>query len=268
MSVSIYINSDLFIITINSSDTLTKNKDDILCTVSKTDNDIVEIYETTPNEAQRNLIFSSKYTNFTSPTGSTGISVCTAINDLIKYGDLQYDAIYIDETRWRTISTANAFHIASAVTAADVFWHTTLGQSSIRQNVGSSNPPAFTYLKASDYVSSIGLTPKLRIKVSLMAVNDTAPARTLTVGLYPCNSPTSGTTGGVGVRAYASGTVVTGSNTISFASPAADNMTFDQYTQSFSFPSDGLYSIATSISGALTANSGVHILAELQVHFE
>jgi hypothetical protein len=179
-----------------------------------------------------------------------------------------YDALYEHENTWKTVALGNVLLASAAVTAADVYWHTNLGQTSLRQNVASSNPPAFTYLKSSDYVSAIGLTPKLRIKVSLMAVNDTAPARTLTVGLYPCNSPTSGTTGGAGLRQYASGTVVTGSNSIAFASPAADTMTFDQATSSFTFPSDGLYSIATDVSGALTANSAVHIIAELQLRFE
>lgn len=100
-----------------------------------------------------------------------------------------------------------------------------------------------------------------------MSVNDVAPARTLVVGLYPCSGPSSGTTGGAGVRAYASGTVVTGS-TVTFTTPAADAFTTDQYSSTFDFPADGLYAIGCSINGALAANSGVHIIAELQVHYE
>lgn len=89
MSVGVHINSDLFIITVDGSNTLSKNKQDVFCSVSNSDSSVVNIYETTPNESGRNLIFSSAYSNFTSPTGSTASSVCIAINDLIKYGSPQ-----------------------------------------------------------------------------------------------------------------------------------------------------------------------------------
>ncbi len=178
-----------------------------------------------------------------------------------------YDALNTHESTWQTLAYAPAFHIAANVTAADIYWHNALGQASFRQGVAASNPPVFKYLKSADFSSSIGLTPKLRLKVHLMSVNDVAPARTLVVGLYPCSGPASGTTGGAGVRAYAAGTVVTGSE-ITFTTPAADTFTTDQTTASFAFPADGLYAIGCSINGALAANSGVHIIVELQYRFE
>lgn len=189
------------------------------------------------------------------------------VTDIAPSENKVYDALYTHETAWKTLAHAPAFHIATNVTAADVYWHNAVGQASFRQGVAAANPPVFKYLKSTDFSSSIGLTPKLRIKVNLMSVNDAAPARTLVVGLYPCSGPSTGVTGGVGVRAYTAGTVVSGSE-ITFTTPAADTFTTDQYSATFDVPADGLYAIATSINGALAANSGVHIIAELQYHFE
>ncbi len=198
-----------------------------------------------------------------------GLSDVDNTSDLSKpLSTAQIAAIAVEEGRWKTIAVGHAFHVAAQVTAADVYWHQALGQVSIRQGTGSSNPPSFVYLRASDYVSAIGLTPKLRIKVSLASVNDVAPGRTITPGLYPCSGPTSGTTGAINTRVYNAGTVVPGSNGLSFATPAADSMVFNQYSSVFSFPADGLYSIASLIDGALAANSGVHLMCELQYHFE
>ncbi len=178
-----------------------------------------------------------------------------------------YNAHKTHENAWQTLAYAPAFHIAANVTAADVYWHNALGQASFRQGVAVSNPPVFKYIKSSDFVSAVGLTPKLRIKIHLFSVNDAAPGRTLVVGLYPCSGPSTGSTGGVGVRAYAAGTVVTGSE-ITFTTPAADTFTTDMYSTTFDIPVDGLYAIATSINGALAANSGVHVISELQFRFE
>lgn len=180
-----------------------------------------------------------------------------------------YDALAIHEGEWKTLAHGRAFHIASNVTAAGIYWHNTLGHTStITGSTGSNTAPSFIYIKSSDFVSSIGLTPKLRIKIHLFSVNNVAPARTFTVGLYPCSGPSTGSTGGVGVRIYDAGKVVSGSDGYSVASPAADTFTLDQYSSVFSLPDDGLYAIACDISGAMAASSGVHILAELQYHFE
>lgn len=181
--------------------------------------------------------------------------------------NIVYDALYAHEMQWKKIVDGNIFLTSGSVAAADVYWHTFSSNVSIRQNVGSNFSPSFIYLKSSDYLSAIGLVPKLRIKISLVAVNDAAPGRTITVGLYPCSGPTSGTTGAANTRVYSSGTVVSGSE-ITFTTPAADTFTTDQYSATFDLPSDGLYAIASYVNGALAANSGVHILSELEYHFE
>lgn len=95
MAVDISVMNDLFIITIDDVTTLTKNKEDIFCRVSPDDSTITEIWETSPDESKRNLIFSSLYTNFSSPTGSTAAFVCYGINQLLKNGSpLNQDTPY------------------------------------------------------------------------------------------------------------------------------------------------------------------------------
>lgn len=84
MSIAITVNSDLFIITVDDNTTLTKNKDDIFCDVSSSVSSVVEIWETSPKESDRTLIFSSDYSNFSTPTGSTAATVCYGINQLLK----------------------------------------------------------------------------------------------------------------------------------------------------------------------------------------
>lgn len=68
----------------DGSTTLSKDRDDLLCVVSNDDSTVVEIWETSGNESTRNIILSSFYSNFTTPTGSTASAVCTEINTLLK----------------------------------------------------------------------------------------------------------------------------------------------------------------------------------------
>ncbi len=179
-----------------------------------------------------------------------------------------FDALAIHESEWKTIAHGFANLGNPIVAAADIYWHSHMSNQNTRQNIDGALGPGFVYLKATDYVSAIGLTPKLRIKIALMSVNDVGPGQTITPGLYPCAGPTSGATGIATQRKFAAGTVVTGSNGISFVSPAADAFVVDQYSAVFNFPAEGLYSIASLTSGAFTASSAVHIIAELQLHFE
>lgn len=83
MAIVITVTGDTFIITIDEVQTLVKDREDILCKVSSDDSTIVQIWETSPNEGQRNIIFQSKYDNFTTPSGASASAVCTGINALI-----------------------------------------------------------------------------------------------------------------------------------------------------------------------------------------
>lgn len=82
MALTISVNASLFVI-YDGTNSLTKNKEDIFCRVSPVDSTIVEIWETTVNESKRNIIFASKYSNFTSPTGSTAANVVISIITLL-----------------------------------------------------------------------------------------------------------------------------------------------------------------------------------------
>lgn len=84
MVIGISVAADTFIITVDEVTTLTKNREDIYCCVSADDSTIVEIWETSPTESQRNLIFSSVYSNFNPPSGASASAVCTGINTILK----------------------------------------------------------------------------------------------------------------------------------------------------------------------------------------
>jgi hypothetical protein len=82
--MSIVINvTDIFMITIDNVVILTKNKTDILCNVSLQDNTSVELWECSTRGTNRNLIHSSLYTNFSTPSGASASEIVTAINSLL-----------------------------------------------------------------------------------------------------------------------------------------------------------------------------------------
>lgn len=62
---------------------LTKNKHDIFVCISVNNSSVVEIWETSPTEAKRNIIFSTLYTNFSTPSGASATAIVTAINSLL-----------------------------------------------------------------------------------------------------------------------------------------------------------------------------------------
>lgn len=75
--------TDIFTITIDESIILTKNKTDILCKVSSTDTTQVEIWETSFNEAKKNIIFSSLFSNFATPSGASASAIVNSISTLL-----------------------------------------------------------------------------------------------------------------------------------------------------------------------------------------
>lgn len=84
MIIEISVAEDTFIITVDEVTTLTKNREDIYCRVSPSDSTVVEIWETTPTESARNVIFSSVFSNFVTPSGASASAVCTGINTILR----------------------------------------------------------------------------------------------------------------------------------------------------------------------------------------
>lgn len=88
MTFEVNVN-DIFTITSVNTDAdinyivLTKDKHDIFCCVSNADSTVVEFWETSPNESSKNLIFSTVYSNITTPSGANATAVVSAIKTLI-----------------------------------------------------------------------------------------------------------------------------------------------------------------------------------------
>lgn len=82
MAYIISVNGSVFSIS-DGSNALVKNKEDILCRVSPSNTSVVDIIETSPNETERKIIFSSLYTNFGSPTGATAAIVVDGIKTIL-----------------------------------------------------------------------------------------------------------------------------------------------------------------------------------------
>ena len=133
------------------------------------------------------------------------------------------------------------------------------GASPIVPSSGSTTGMQFIYIDPADYPTVGSLTTKLRIRGQIL-VNNTAPTRTFTLGLYPVTSPA----GGAGAFTFTLGTVVTGSDGATVASPAANSIT-NMVGSDFAIPSAGLYAIGIVYSGALAANCVIMINAQLQM---
>lgn len=110
---------------------------------------------------------------------------------------------------------------------------------------GGTNPAIAQWFNfvAADY-SVTGLTPKLMLRATCDVA--TAPAITITVGLYPV---TQGAT-------ITLGNVVTNS-TIAFTTPAQNTVTTGQATD-FTVPSDGVYALGLTVSSVPSGNISVH----------
>lgn len=113
------------------------------------------------------------------------------------------------------------------------------------------------YLDPADYAVS-GLTAKYRVRATI-ATNATAPAITITPGLYPVT-----VAGGAGVLTATLGTVVSGS-TAALTTPSASTVTAATGTD-FTPPVAAGYQLGVALSGTIAANSFSSLTVELQVH--
>jgi len=102
-------------------------------------------------------------------------------------------------------------------------------------------------------------TTKLRLTAHYYA-NATAPAITMTAGLYPISSMG----GGADLVAITLGTVVSGS-TAAITTPSASAMT-TQDSGDFDLPTDGHYVLGCVLSGAPAANSKGILKVKLDMH--
>lgn len=95
-----------------------------------------------------------------------------------------------------------------------------------------------------------GKTQKLRVRAQ-QTTNQTAPAVTLTVGMYPVSAISAGS--------LTVGTVVSGS-TVAFASTAANTIA-QSNSGDFTIPADGLYIFGVANSGKTATLGSQHSLA-------
>jgi hypothetical protein len=155
---------------------------------------------------------------------------------------------------YRTVQTASGF-VADTATAGDYYFAND-GTVAI-ETADHSLAGLFIYIAAADFAIT-GRTTRLRVRGSAY-VNAVAPARTITLGLYPITS----VAGGNDLFQATLGTVVSGS-TVAFASPSA-NSTNVNTSGDFTIPADGHYALGFNIAGgAITANSRVIVNLWLQ----
>jgi hypothetical protein len=177
---------------------------------------------------------------------------------------LKADSAQSTGLAWSTLGTIDAANLAAvyrtiflangrATTAAAS--GTKYGMVPKNTNLSSftegsfDNPLVLKRLTAADFSLS-GATAKLRLVVNLVA--GTAPAITITAGLYPWSN-----SGGT----YTLGTVVSGS-TVAFATPGGLAMATAN-SGDFDFPADGYYVIGYTVSGTPSGNFSMH--SELQL---
>lgn len=115
------------------------------------------------------------------------------------------------------------------------------------------------YIDPADFPTVGSLATKLRIRGQI-SVNNTAPARTFTFGLYPITGPS----GATGVITFTVGTVITGSDGATVASPSANSLN-NLVGSDFAIPTAGYYAIGLVCSGAAAANSLLFITAQLEM---
>jgi hypothetical protein len=140
------------------------------------------------------------------------------------------------------------------------------GQTMTVGGSSATYPPATIYLNSADFAggSTINsISPLLRISGGII-VNNTAPASSFTIGLYPVsNNSGTGTASLIGVVL---GTVVSGSNGLTFTTPAA-KATTNGTSATFSFPPAGMYCLAAVSTATIATSSVVGFNFYLQVVF-
>lgn len=158
-------------------------------------------------------------------------------------------------TMYRTLTEAQS-RSPSAATVGDYLF-TQTGVAIIETGV-VVGPHSF-YVASADYAIT-GRTPKLRVRAQCHT-NATAPAITLTVGLYPITA----SAGGSDQNVITLGSVVAGS-TVAFASPGA-SASNQGNSGDFSLPADGHYALGVALSGTQATNASVSLAAQLQLHY-
>lgn len=177
------------------------------------------------------------------------------------YRDANGNLVHVDKpvrlaTQYRLVNAKPLRAQAANVTTAAVHMVQSSGLIVVQATAGATAD--FFYIDPDDF-SVAGYSTKLRL-VAACAVNDTAPAMTLTIGLYPVTN----LTGGVNVNNPNFGTVISGS-TIAFASPAANSESAQTYTSDFNLPAEGWYGLGVNASAAMAANSVAILPVRLEV---
>ena len=144
---------------------------------------------------------------------------------------------------------------ASLAAATYIIWAgpSALGTSNAGTLTSGNSVGAAFYLDPAQWTVS-GLTTKLRLH-AYCHVGATAPAVTLTVGLYPVGSFTN-------TAIQTAGTVVSGS-TVAFASPAINSHAQNVSTD-VNVPAAGFFFIGVAISGTTAASSATQFGVSLQ----
>lgn len=158
------------------------------------------------------------------------------------------------DARYQTIARNASRSIASVVTGAAVY-AVQPGGAVVTQ---ATSLPQLFYIDPDDYSIS-GRTTKLRVVAGCL-VSDTAPATTLTLGLYPVTNMS----GGASTSNPNFGTVVTGT-TVAFASPGVNTESAQTYTSGINLPAEGWYGLGIDALGAMAANSVVTIPFRVEV---
>jgi hypothetical protein len=121
--------------------------------------------------------------------------------------------------------------------------------------LGTANSTLYVFSLDPTWLGTVG-TPKMRM-VSSCDVGATAPAVTLTTGLYPVSAFSN-------TAVSTLGTVVTGS-TKAFTTPAINSHSGGQVTADFTPPTAGRYVFAVQTSAATAASSATVVTVELQM---
>lgn len=175
----------------------------------------------------------------------TGLPSGTATSDAATYGQLKSAA-----APYKTINQTTGNANTSAASSTKYFMIP--GQTNVSapnpQSNAAVNYPYLLNVAAADF-AGLGTT---KMRVSAIAITGTAPAITITLGLYPV---TGGSTQSLG-------TVVSGS-TVAFASPGANSNTTGN-SGDFTVPSDGVYALGFVVSG--TPSAGFALQAKVEYH--
>jgi len=148
-------------------------------------------------------------------------------------------------------------NVGAGITAATyIMWGGPIAAaSSPVQALGGAGTAGGAFRLDPAFWTMTGFVPKIRI-LWMCHVGATAPAQTLTCGLYPV---TTFTNTGVAVV----GTVVSGT-TAAFASPAANSHTLTTTTD-VNVPAANWYMLGVAVGGTTATSSSTQLVAQVQV---